>query len=168
MPHPRRRRTRRPASRVPVWARWGLALALLLPLVGSPRPAAAAGQEKAAATFARFERAWKDERADRVSDLMPAGGTSRFTLLAYPWSGKTRSMKPGQARVSLRKYFERIQGPALKDVTPERAPASVRHYAFTYTPAQKNKRTTLLHVQLKRSRNGAWVLASVTESVRRR
>ena len=168
MPHARRPRTRRPAFRVPVWARLALGLLLGLTLLLPGQAAEAAGQDGARIAFDRFVKAWTAERADRVADLMPRGGTARFTLLAYPMSGKTRSMKPGQARVSLKKYFERIQRPVLKDVTPKQAPTSVRHFAFSYTPAQKNKRTTRLHVQLKQSRNGAWVLASVTESVRRR
>ncbi len=162
------RRPRRPAFGTPVWLRDGLLVLLLLLGSLSPPAAEAAANEKPRAGFDRFVAAWRGERADRVAGLIARDGTARFTLLAYPLSGKTRSMKPGQARVSLGAYFQRIQGPALKDVTPKRAPTTVRHFEFTYTPAQKNKRTTRLHVQLKRSRKGEWVLASVTESVKRR
>ena len=99
---------------------------------------------------------------------MSRARATRFTLLAYPLSGKTRSMRPKQARASLKAYFHRIRGIALKDITPRKSPASVRLYEFTYTPERENARTTRLHIQLTRDRKGPWVLASVTESVKPR
>jgi hypothetical protein len=145
-------------------------LPLLLPVMLPVMPAAMAQGEvqatpaQAAPTFARFVQAWKKGSADGVAALIDKEGTARFTLLEYPLEGATRTMKPAQARVSLKEYFHDLSDIVLKDVTPRKGPDSVRHLEFTYRPSKHNRRTTRLHVQLKRDRNGPWVLASVTES----
>ena len=144
-----------------------LLLAGLLPAGATPAEAAPAPQG-VGARFTAFESAWRGGNAAGVAALMSPTGTARYTLLAYPLSGKSRSMKPAQTRVSLAAYFKRLAGIQLRDRTPKEGPASVRIYDFSYKPARENTRTTRLLVQMRQERTGAWVLASVTESVTRR
>jgi hypothetical protein len=157
----------RPRPRPPprLWPALSVCL-LLLPTFGAPAEAAAAASE--AKAFEAFVSAWKARAADGVAASIETRGSARFHLFDYPLSGRTHRMKPAQAKASLEKYFKRLSGVRLKDVTAPRTPASVRLYEYTYTPDRENKRTTHLQVQLKQDRGRRWVLASVTESARPR
>ena len=143
------------------------ALLLLAGVLWLPGTARAGGTD-AQAGFEGFERAWRAGAAEAVVRTMDSRGTARFTLHAYPLSGKPRSMKPQQAKASLKTYFGKLSGIRLKDATPPKSPASVRLYEYTYKPARENARTTHLQVRLKRDRKRQWVLASVTESAKPR
>lgn len=148
-------------------ARTGVAACLVLLACWAVAPAARAeGTAKPAGKFAEVVAAWSGRSSEGVAKAMEAKATVSFRLLAYPLSGKTRSMKPEQARATLKEYFKRIGGVSLKDVTPKRSPASVRIYDYTYKPVGESKRTTRLHVQLKQDGKRQWVLASVSESRR--
>lgn len=148
------------------------ALVLLAVLVGvlgfATPPAYAAGTAKPETKFAAFESGWKARSPDKITACMEAKGTVTFTLLAYPLSGKARSMKPEQAKATLKAYFKKVSGVALKNVSPKRSPKNIRLYEYTYKPAGENARTTHLRVQLKQDKNRLWVLASVTESAKPR
>ena len=142
-----------------------LCLALLMAWpadLSSAKGATAVGKEQA--VFARFARAWQTRSPKAVVAGMDPRGSARFTLFGYPLSGKSRSMKPAQARAASLSYFKRISAIRLRDVTARKTPANVRLYEYTYKPAGENARTTHLQVQLKRDRKRRWVLASVTES----
>jgi len=143
------------------------ALLLLAGVLWLPGTARAGGTD-APAGFAGFERAWRAGAAGAVVRSMDSRGTARFTLHAYPLSGKSRSMKPRQAKASLKAYFGKLAGIRLEDATPPRSPASVRLYEYTYKPDREDARTTHLQVRLKRDRKRRWVLASVTESAKPR
>lgn len=130
--------------------------------------AEASGTAKPETKFAAFESAWTAGSPEKITACMEPKGTVTFTLLAYPLSGKARSMKPEQAKATLKAYFKKVSGVALKDVSPKRSPKNVRLYEYTYKPAGENARTTHLRVQLKQDKNRLWVLASVTESAKPR
>lgn len=140
------------------------ALVLLLLLGMNAAPTEAAGDAKPAPKFAELVKAWQAGSSEGVARCMEVKQAVSFRLLAYPLSGKARSMRPAQARATLKAYFKRLSSIGLKDVTPKRSPASVRIYEYTYRPAGKNTQKTRLQVQLKQDRNQTWVLASVTES----
>ncbi len=144
------------------WLGACLALALLA------TPALAAGTKKPEQKFSAFEGAWKSRSAVKVTGCMEPKGTVTFQLLAYPLSGKARSMKPKQAQATLKAYFKKVSSVKLKDVSPKKSPKNVRLYEFTYKPAGENARTTHLRVQLKQDKKRLWVLASVTESAKRK
>ena len=139
-------------------------LVAALLLVGAAGADAADSTPKPGPKFAEFAKAWQAGSSDGVARCMEAKQAVSFKLLAYPLSGKARSMRPEQARATLKAYFKRLSGLALKDVTPKRSPASVRIYEYSYRPAGQNSQKTRLQVQLKQDRNRQWVLASVTES----
>jgi len=161
MPH----RPAEPASR----RRPGCACAVLVVLVACLcAPAFAGGTEKPGPKLTSFETAWKAASADDLTACMEEEGTVTFTLLAYPLSGKSRSMKPEQAKATLKAYFKRVSSIQLEDVSPKKSPENIRLYEYTYKPAGENARTTHLRVQLKQDKNRLWVLASVTESVKPR
>ena len=141
-----------------------LLLGLLMGVGLGDRPAQAAGTTKPAAKFTAFSSAWTGKSYEKVAGCLGTKGTATFQLLEYPLSGRARSMKPAQARQTLKVYFKKLSGVALRDVTPKRSPANVRLFDYTYTWAGKNARTTRLHVRLKQDKKRQWVLASVTES----
>lgn len=159
-PIPPRSTTPTPAPRLQVA---GLLLACLL-LLGGAQAAVAAGEPKPGPTFDSFAEAWRAGAHDKVTGLMEPKKAVSFRLLAYPLSGKTRSMRPEQASATLKAYFKRLGGMALKDVTPKRSPETVRLYEYTYKPTGEQKRTTRLQVRLKQDGKQRWVLASLTES----
>lgn len=140
---------------------WPSALLLAVLLAA---PALGKGSAKPAAKFSEVVTAWQAGSFEGVARAMEAKGAVSFRLLAAPFSGKARSMRPEQARASLKAYFKQLSGLRLVDVTPKRSPASVRLYDYTYKQDGENARTTRLHVQLKQDGNRLWVLASVTES----
>ena len=142
------------------WALGGLALLAMLTFLVPGARATTTPDAK----FAAFEQAWTGGSADEVVACVDPKDGARFRLLAYPLSGKARTMKPKQARATLRAYFKRLGGLSLVDKTPERSPANVRLYDYGYKPTGEGKRTTRLQVQLKQDGKGRWVLASVTES----
>ena len=131
-------------------------------------PAEAAGSAKPETKFAVFEAGWKARSPDQITKCMEPKGTVTFTLLAYPLSGKARSMKPEQAKATLKAYFKKVSAVALKNVSPKKSPKNIRLYEYTYKPAGENARTTHLRVHLKQDKNRLWVLASVTESAKPR
>lgn len=153
----------RPPPRRPAVVCVALSAALAISLA-LPPAAPAAAAEKEAGAFIRFVAAWRAGSAKAVAAGMDGRGTARFTLFCYPLSGKPRSMKPAQAKASLKSYFKRVSAIRLKDITARKTPANVRLYEYTYKPAGENTRTTHLQVQFKRDRKRQWVLASVTES----
>ena len=151
--------------------RSGRLLALLLGALlagGLLSPAAQAKAAKPGPTFVRFSAAWEKRATVTLVGCMDPKGTVLIKLLSYPLSGKVRSMKPEQAKASLKTYFKKLSGVKLKNVTPKKSPKKVRLYDYTYKPEGENARTTRLHVQLKQDKNNLWVLASVTESVKPR
>lgn len=127
-------------------------------------PALADANTASATAHATFATAWRAGSAESIAAGMESEGSATFRLLEYPLEGRARSMKPEQAKVTLKAYFKRLGGIHLADVTPERGPENVRLYDFTYKPTGESARTTRLHVQLKQDGNRPWVLASVTES----
>ncbi|MDJ0522954.1 MAG: hypothetical protein QNJ90_12870 [Planctomycetota bacterium] len=157
--------------RPPRGARGGLP-ALVAVLLGVLLAAAATAEAKGTKTpetkFGIFEAGWKARSADKVTACMEPKGTVTFRLLAYPLSGKARSMKPEQAKATLKAYFKKVSSVALKNVSPKKSPKNIRLYEYTYKPAGENARTTHLRVQLKQDKNRLWVLASVTESAKPR
>lgn len=160
MPPSHRKTPTRPTPRARVaGAACAFVLALWL-LPATPATAAA----KPGPRFDAFTKAWTAGSADGVVATMAPKGGVRFDLLAYPLAGKARTMKPKQARATLKAYFKRLGGIALVDKTPKRSPANVRIYEYSYKPTGESKRTTRLQVQLKQDGNGRWVLASVNES----
>lgn len=143
--------------------------ALLLTALWLGAPSAFAKTTATEATkFAIFEGAWKGRDPAKIVGCMEAKGTATFKLLAYPLSGKSRNMKPEQAKATLKTYFKKVSSVALKDVSPKKSPKNVRLYEYTYKPAKENARTTHLRVQLKQDKNRLWVLASLTESAKPR
>ena len=152
----------------PARAGLGLLLACLLTLaLAAPARAASDSEPKAGPAFDAFAEAWRAGSDEKVTDLMEPKKAVSFRLLEYPLSGKTRSMRPAQAKATLKAYFKRLTVESLKDVTPKRSPETVRIYDFTYKPTGQQKRTTRLQVQLKQDGKRRWVLASVTESPKR-
>ncbi len=149
-----------------------MALALAASLVvGLGITAAQAGTPKTpkpAPRFVSFEAAWKSRSPARIVGCMEPKGTMLVQLMAYPLSGKARSMKPEQAKAALKAYFKKVSSVKLKDVSPKKSPKNVRLYEYTYKPAGENARTTHLRVQLKQDKNRQWVLASLTESAKPR
>ena len=130
--------------------------------------AQARGTAKPAAKFGVFESGWRARSADSITGCKDAKGTVTFKLLAYPLSGKSRNMKPEQAKATLKAYFKRVSAVGLKNISPKKSPKNIRLYEYTYKPAGENARTTHLRVQLKQDKNRLWVLASVTESAKPR
>jgi len=150
-------------------------LALLLAMVAATVPSAEAGpvakpkaKPKPAVRFAAFEGAWKARSPATIVGCMEPKGSVLVQLMAYPLSGKARSMKPEQAKATLKAYFKKVSSVKLKDVSPKKSPENVRLYEYTYKPAGENARTTHLRVQLKQDKNRLWVLASLTESAKPR
>ena len=164
-PRPDEPLTRRLACGRRVLAALALLLLALPVLAG---PAEAEGAAKPEAKFAAFEKAWKARSAVNLTACMDPKGTVTFTLLSYPLSGKAKSMKPEQAKATLKTYFKRVSSVGLKNVTPKKSPKNIRLYEYTYKPTGENARTTHLRVQLKQDKNRLWVLASVTESAKPR
>ena len=151
----------RPSAR----PRYGCALAVLILAAGLLAPAVAAGgATDPGAKLDALQTAWEASSPDALAACMEEKGMATFNLIAYPLSGRARSMKPDQAKATLKEYFKKIAGVKLVDVTPERSPKNVRLFDYTYKPAGENERTTRLHVQLKQDPQRLWVLASVTES----
>ncbi len=143
--------------------------AVLVPASLLTAPEALAKTTATEATkFATFEGAWKGRDEAKIVACMETKGTATFKLLAYPLSGKSRSMKPEQAKATLKTYFKKVSSVSLKDVSPKKSPKNVRLYEYTYKPAKENARTTHLRVQLKQDKNRLWVLASLTESAKPR
>ena len=161
-----------PAPSRPTGSAWAWVVGAFVLALGAlgiaATPVFADGAEKPATKFASFEAAWRAGSADDLTACMEADGTVTFTLLAYPLSGKSRSMKPEQAKATLKAYFKRVSSVELVDVSPKKSPSNIRLYEYTYKPAGENARTTHLRVQLKQDKNRLWVPASVTESVKPR
>ena len=159
-----------PGRRLGVGRRLGIGALVGALLCGglSPLQAEAGGATRPEPAFTRFTAAWQKRSTDAVVACMDPKGTVLFKLLSYPLAGKARSMKPEQAKASLKTYFKKLSGLKMKDVTPKKSPEKVRLYDYTYKPEGKNPRTTRLHVQLKQDKNSLWVLASLTESAKPR
>ncbi len=128
----------------------------------------ASGTSKPEAKFGVFESGWKARSEDTITGCMDPKSTVTFRLLAYPLSGKSRNMKPEQAKATLKAYFKRVSAVGLKNISPKKSPKNIRLYEYTYKPTGENARTTHLRVQLKQDKNRLWVLASVTESAKPR
>jgi hypothetical protein len=116
-------------------------------------------------------RAWRAKDPDLVvGQIDPAErGSVRLALLGDP--PIVGSFGRGQARQTLKGYFESVRGAVLlSDVTtPEsrRAVPATRIFDYTYRREGRDPVTTRLEVSLKQAAGG-WVLASVIEKPRPR
>jgi hypothetical protein len=137
------------------------AVVLVLALTGTALAA------EPASTLGRVAAAWVAESAEGVLAQVPDEGVLTVRLLQPAVSAPF--LKP-QALQTLKAYFLKIEGAALRDVTPEDhrdAPGlAVRTYDYTYRPIGRDPVTTRLEITLKAAAEGRWELVSVMERPR--
>ncbi len=161
-----RRRARRP--RRGAAAGWALACATLLAAGARPGLAGRNDNGPGAAQFAPAVRAWQSKSAKAVAALVPGDGRLSISLEGTGSGRVTGRPTREQAEAVLKGYFDRVEGAALKDVTPEDARAFTRTYDYTYRPRGAAERTTRLSLTLQTAADGAgYVLVAVEERVRR-
>ena len=147
-----------------------IALACGAVLAGGARDGVAGRNETGpgAAQFAPTVRAWQAKSAKGVSALVPADGRLSISLEGTGSGRVTGRTTREQAEAVLKGYFERVEGAALKDATPEDSRAFTRLYEYTYRPRGAAERTPRLSFTLQTAADGAgYVLVAVEERVRR-
>ena len=128
-----------------------------------PRQADAATTETK--RFTAFETAWRGANPTALVGCMDAKGKISVLLLEKPFAGRAGGYDKDRAGKSLKRYFDGIIEPKLKDVTPDKqrkSNPSVRIYDYTYRPKKGNQLTTRLEVRLKQV-GTHWVLNSLSE-----
>jgi hypothetical protein len=153
---------------------------LLLVLVGAfsaavvaPARADPPGKKKeegpSESTFQSVKDAWTREDAGAVVGAMDPSEDGRLSLRLLSPKVEAR-MSRAQAKKALAKYFEDVERPQLKIVTPDapRAASTARLYDYTYRPKGRDEVTTRLSITMKAGSEGRWLLDSVSESPRPR